>query len=175
MIPPRAQLTIITPGFIVRDRLGVDEIFRFGSQRRVNGNDVRPPKELGKADHFHAHLFCPIGREIGIVRDDAHADALARAWSWLPIWPTPTMPSTLLKSSTPMNLSFSHLPALTDVVACGMRRLMAQIIDIVFGRRDRVAARRVHDDDPRRVAAGVSTLSRPDPARPTTSISPPRQ
>src|SRR5512134_1219014 len=88
---------------------------------------------------------------------------------WLPIWPTPTMPSTLLKSSTPMNLSFSHLPALTDVVACGMRRLMAQIIDIVCSAVVTVFPPGVFMTTmPRRVAAGVSTLSRPDPARPTT-------
>src|SRR4029079_18328121 len=68
-----------------------------------------------------------------------------------------------------MNLFFSHLPALTDVVACGMRRLMAQIIDIVCSAVVTVLPPGVFMTTiPRRVAAGVSTLSRPEPARPMT-------
>ena len=68
-----------------------------------------------------------------------------------------------------MNLSFSHFPALTDVVACGIRRLMAQIIDIVCSAVVTVLPPGVFMTTmPRRVAAGVSTLSRPEPARPTT-------
>ena len=68
-----------------------------------------------------------------------------------------------------MNLSFSHFPAFMDVVACGIRRLMAQIIDIVCSAVVTVLPPGVFMTTmPRRVAAGVSTLSRPEPARPTT-------
>jgi hypothetical protein len=50
-----------------------------------------------------------------------------------------------------------------------MRRLIAQIIDMVCSAVVTVLPPGVFMTTmPRRVAAGVSTLSRPDPARPTT-------
>src|SRR5215208_8390051 len=68
-----------------------------------------------------------------------------------------------------MNLSFSHLPAFMEAVAWGMRRLIAQIIDIVCSAVVTVLPPGVFMTTmPRRVAAGVSTLSKPEPARPTT-------
>ena len=42
--------------------------------------------------------------------------------------PMPTMPSVLLKTSEPVNLPFSHLPAFIEAVACGMERASASIM-----------------------------------------------
>src|SRR5574340_1059977 len=68
-----------------------------------------------------------------------------------------------------MNFSFSHFPALVEAVAWGMRRDMAKIMAIVCSAVVTVLPPGVFITTmPRRVAAGVSTLSKPEPARPTT-------
>ena len=68
-----------------------------------------------------------------------------------------------------MKRFFSHLPAWVEALAAGMSRASAIIsamacsavvIELPIGR--------VHDDDAAAVAAGMSTLSTPMPARPTT-------
>ena len=174
MIPPRAQFDHHA-GLHRRDRLGVDEIFRFGSQRRVNGNDVRPPKELGKADHFHAHLLCPIGREIGIVRDDAHADALRELGQMAADLADPDDAEHFVEELDAHELVFFPLAGLTDVVACGMRRLMAQIIDIVFGRRDCVPPGVFMTTMPGRSPPAYPHCPGPIRHGRRLSISPPRQ
>ena len=65
-------------GFHRSDGLGVDETFRFRRQRRMDGNDVRPPEEFGKVGHLHAHLLGAVGSEVWIVGNHAHADALGK-------------------------------------------------------------------------------------------------
>src|SRR5881397_580682 len=88
---------------------------------------------------------------------------------WLPIWPTPTMPRVLLYSSTPMNRSFSHLAPFIEAVACGILRASARINARVCSAVVTVLPPGVFITTmPRLVAAAVSTLSRPDPARPMT-------
>ena len=74
------------------DRLGVDEIFGFRRQGRVDGNDVCPPEQLGESDHFHTHLFGPIGCQIRIVGNDVHADALGQLGQMTADLPDPDNP-----------------------------------------------------------------------------------
>ena len=79
------------------------------------------------------------------------------------------MPSVLNAISRPWNLLFSHLPPRIDVTACGIflaseasnaKACSAVVTEFPVG----VFITTM----PRRLAAGMSTLSTPIPARPTT-------
>ena len=98
--------------------------------------------------------------------------AWARCATSLPMRPSPTMPSVLPSSSTPSHCERSHRPSFSAAWAWGTLRACARTSAIVCS-----AAETMFDwgalttMTPRRVAASRSTLSRPMPARPTTSSS----
>ncbi len=95
------------------------------------------------------------------------AIAWARFATSRPIRPNPTMPSVLSFNSTPMNLERFHSPFLSDAVAWGILRASASIIAIVCSVAARVFPSGAFATTmPRRVAASVSILSTPAPARP---------
>src|SRR6185437_6232688 len=86
-----------------------------------------------------------------------------------PTLPQPMMPSVLPKISTPRNLFFSHLPARVEASASGICRASASISvmacsAVVIELPNGVFITMM----PRAVAAGISTLSTPMPARPIT-------
>src|SRR5579871_4758568 len=93
----------------------------------------------------------------------------ARSATIAPILPQPMMPSVLPVISTPMKRFFSHLPAWVEASACGIWRASesisvtacsAVVIELPKGVFITMM--------PLAVAAGISTLSTPMPARPTT-------
>ena len=94
---------------------------------------------------------------------------MARSATIDPMFPQPMMPSVLLKISTPMNLFFSHLPARVDASASGIWRASASISEIACSAVVIELPNGVFITmTPRAVAAGMSTLSTPMPARPIT-------
>src|SRR5262245_8425621 len=95
--------------------------------------------------------------------------AIARRAISVPTRPIPRMPSVLLYSSTPSYRWRSHFPARTLASACGMARAMltrsekaCSAVEIVFPPGVFITI------TPHWVAALISTLSTPTPARPTT-------
>ena len=93
----------------------------------------------------------------------------ARSATIEPILPQPMMPSVLLKSSTPMKRFFSHLPAWVEALASGIWRASAIISEIACSAVVMALPNGVFITTmPRAVAAGMSTLSTPMPARPMT-------
>ena len=93
----------------------------------------------------------------------------ARSATIEPMLPQPMTPSVLPKISTPRNLFFSHLPARVEASASGICRAndsisviacSAVVIELPNGVFITMM--------PRAVAAGMSTLSTPMPARPIT-------
>ena len=100
--------------------------------------------------------------------------ARARWATRAPTRPRPTTPRVLPCSSTPSHLDRSHLPATRAEWAWGMLRAWANRRAMACS-----AAERMFDwgalttITPRSVAAVTSTLSRPMPARPTTTRSVP--
>ena len=83
--------------------------------------------------------------------------------------PQPMMPSVLAVISTPMKRFFSHLPAWVEASAAGIWRASANIMAMACSAVViELPNGRVHHDDAAAVAAGMSTLSTPMPARPTT-------
>jgi hypothetical protein len=94
---------------------------------------------------------------------------IARLATIEPILPHPMMPSVLLVISTPMKRFFSHLPACVEESACGICRASASMSVIacsavVIELPNGVFITMM----PLAVAAGMSTLSTPIPARPIT-------
>ena len=86
-----------------------------------------------------------------------------------PILPQPMTPSVLPVSSTPMKRFFSHLPAWVEASADGICRASANISAIACSAVVIELPNGVFITmTPRAVAAGMSTLSTPMPARPTT-------
>jgi hypothetical protein len=83
--------------------------------------------------------------------------------------PQPITPNVLPVISTPMKRFFSHLPAWVDASACGLSRASASISvmacsAVVIELPNGVFITMM----PFAVAAGISTLSTPMPARPIT-------
>ncbi len=79
------------------------------------------------------------------------------------------MPSVLPVISTPMKRFFSHLPACVEASALGIWRASANISAIACSAVVIELPNGVFITmTPRAVAAGMSTLSTPMPARPTT-------
>ena len=84
------------------------------------------------------------------------------------------MPSVLSWSSTPSHRERFHSPARRSRSACGMLRACASSSAMVCSAADSTFDCGAFTTmTPRRVAASTSTLSRPMPARPTTTSSSP--
>ena len=85
------------------------------------------------------------------------------------MFPQPMMPSTLPVISTPMKRFFSHLPACVDWSAAGICRAQANSIAMACSAVVMELPKGVFITMmPFAVAAGMSTLSTPMPARPMT-------
>ena len=98
--------------------------------------------------------------------------ARARSATSLPMRPRPAMPSVLSASSTPSQRLRSQRPATSAAWAWGTLRAWASSSAMVCSAADTMLlCGALTTITPRRVAASVSTLSRPIPARPTTSRS----
>ena len=98
--------------------------------------------------------------------------ARARSATSLPMRPRPAMPSVLSASSTPSQRLRSQRPATSAAWAWGTLRAWASSSAMVCSAAETMLlCGALTTITPRRVAASVSTLSRPIPARPTTSRS----
>ena len=92
----------------------------------------------------------------------------ARRATSVPTFPSPTMPSVLLRTSTPKKRLFSHLPALVLLFAVGICRARAISIAMVCSAAATILpVGELTTMMPCRVAVSVSILSTPTPARPT--------
>ena len=93
----------------------------------------------------------------------------ARSTTIEPMLPAPITPSVLPVISTPMKRFFSHLPACVEASACGICRASASISVIACSAVVIELPKGVFITMmPFAVAAGISTLSTPMPARPIT-------
>ena len=85
------------------------------------------------------------------------------------MFPIPTTPSTLPRSSLPRNFFFSHLPASVETVAAGIMRARPSMRAKVCSATETALPPGVFiTSTPAAVAAARSTLSTPTPARPIT-------
>ena len=98
--------------------------------------------------------------------------AMARWATSLPMRPRPMTPRVLSASSTPVQRLRSQRPCTSAAWAWGMLRAWANSSAMVCSAADRMFdCGALTTITPRSVAAPTSTLSRPIPARPTTTMS----
>ena len=134
-----------------------------------SGDEVGARQQLVELDLLDAELA---GALVATGRDRRRALIFrpsARSATIAPILPQPITPSVLPVSSTPMNRFFSHLPAWVEASASGIWRASANIramacSAVVIELPNGVFMTTM----PFAVAAGMSTLSTPMPARPMT-------
>ena len=133
------------------------------------------PHQLVEVDQVDVELPGPLRRDEGVVGDEPHAERAGPLRHELADAPEPDDAEHLVGQldALPLRLR-SQRPAVSAAWACGTLRAWARSSAIVCS-----AAERMFDCGafttitPRSVAASTSTLSRPMPARPTTTRSVP--
>ena len=151
-------------------RLGVDDVLGLLGERRVQRDEIGAPEQLVELDLLDAEIAARApATGTDRRRSPSCAGRCARSATIEPILPQPMTPSVLPVISTPMKRFFSHLPAWVEASACGIWRASASISVIacsavVIELPNGVFITMM----PLAVAAGMSTLSTPMPARPIT-------
>ena len=130
------------------DRLRIDEALGLRRQRRVDRDDICTPEEFIQRHHSDAHLLRALFRQIGIVGDDAHADPLRQLREMAADLPDPDDAEHFVEEFNAHEFVFFPLPGLHG--GGGLGNTPAHRPDHrhrVFGRRDGIAARRIHHHD----------------------------
>ena len=167
--PPRAQLTIRTP-FLVLARFSADRMLRVWSVSGV----CSVMKSARASSSSSVTLVTPSSTARSSVRNGSNATTFifspsARSATIEPMLPAPISPSVLPVTSTPMKRFFSHLPACVEASASGSWRASANISAMACSAVVIELPNGVFiTTTPLALAAGMSTLSTPIPARPTT-------
>ena len=167
IIPPRAQLMIRTPSFIVAIESllimclvsfisGVCTVIKSETRKSSSKDMTSTPSSFARSRLMY-----------GSYVTHFISSALARFAISCPIRPKPTIPRTLSFSSTPINCERFHSPLFTDALACGILRASEKIIASVCSHAARVFPEGAFATiTPRFVAASRSILSTPAPALP---------
>ena len=146
--PPRAQLMMRTPSFILAIACGVDDVPGLVGQRRVQRDEVGAGEKLVELDLLDAELRRAVLRQERVVGDDMHlqADAARRDDR-----------ADIAAADDAERLAGdldAHEAVLLPLAGMGrgvgLRDLAGQREhhrDGMLGGGDRIAERRVHDDD----------------------------
>jgi len=127
MSPPRAQLMMRTPFFILNSALAsmtffVDSVSGACSEMKSARSNSSSSSTLSMPSAFARSSVRKGSKVITfILRPKARSATIE------PILPQPRMPSVLPDSSTPMKRFFSHLPARVERSAAGISRASANI------------------------------------------------
>ncbi len=154
-------------------QLLADQAHRLGRLGQVHGEEVGLGHDPVEGQQLDGHLAGrDPARRTGRRRRSASRTPGPAGRPACRSGPSPTTPRVLLASSTPSHRDRSHRPAVRAAWAWGTLRAWARSNAMVCS-----AAEIMFDCGafttitPRRVAASTSTLSRPMPARPTTTRS----
>jgi len=158
-----------TPFFILAIAPASMMFLVFSVSGRMQGDEVGALEEIVELDLLDADILGALRRQERIERDHAHAQAQrAVGDDRTDIAATDDAEHLAgdLDAHEAVLLPFAGLRG-----RIGLRDFARQRQhqgDRMLGGRDRIAERRVHHDDAFAVAAGISTLSTPIPARPIT-------
>ena len=163
------------PGLGVREHFGVHEADRVGRLRRVDRHEVGDRDELGhRLGELHAELAGPIGAHERVVGDEPHPE---RVRTLRDEHTDPTEADDAERLAVQLDaFPLRAIPPPGLQIGVGLRhvaRLREQQRHRVLGRREDVRLGAFTTITPRWVASATSTLSRPMPARPTTTRSVP--
>ena len=173
-IPPRPALISRRPGFACASTAAFDESDRLRRLGRVDRDEVGGREQfLDRRNELHADLPGALGVHERVEGDEPHAERRGRAGR------RARRPArgrrcraSCRGARRPPTATGSTCRRVRSVCACGTLRACASSSAIVCS-----AAERMFDCGafttitPRRVASATSTLSRPIPARPTTTRS----
>jgi hypothetical protein len=135
----------------------------------VQGDEIGAGEQIVELHLLDAEIERALGRQEGVEGDDAHAQADAALGDDAADIAAADHAERLAGDLDAHEAVLLPLAGLRRGVGGGdFARQREHQRDGVFGRRDRIAEGRVHDDDAPAVAAGMSTLSTPMPARPMT-------
>ena len=168
-IPPRAALTRRLPGFIWASWRGPirPRVFSVSGAWTV----MKSARPRSSSRPTSSTLNCS-ARSCGTTGSKAItsiSNPCARLATSVPMLPRPTMPSVFPRISTPVKRARCHSPRRTEASACGIQRATASSSPIVCSAAAVMLPRGAFTTRmPRRVAASISMLSTPTPARPTT-------
>mmetsp|Transcript_16067 Transcript_16067/g.34879 ORF Transcript_16067/g.34879 Transcript_16067/m.34879 type:complete len:251 (-) Transcript_16067:28-780(-) len=171
MMPPRAQFTMRTPGFIVAIVLVLIMFFVSSSRGtwmvRKSALAIASAAETGSMSSLRA---ASAGKR-GSYPTTFILYACMRETTSRPTRPSPSTPRVLPSSSTPMYFLRSHLPAFIDMSPWATLRARLAISAQVCSAAETVFPPGVFITTmPLRVAAVQSMLSTPVPARPIHCI-----
>ncbi len=141
--------------FLVLSVSGVWKVIKSARARRSSSSTFSTPRSSARSgDRNGSNAITFMRRPI------------ARSATIEPMLPQPMIPSVLLVISTPLKRFFSHLPACVEASAAGIWRASANISAIACSAVVIELPKGVFITiTPLAVAAGISTLSTPMPAR----------
>ena len=166
MIPPRAQLKISAVSFISLNCSVEIECSVSG----VSGTWIVITSALVNTSSMFSYNSTPMflatsGGKYGSYAIASISNALHLFTTWDPILPIPITPRVLFLSSIPINAFFSHFPALVDLSAIAILRIVLKMSPIVCSATViEVDSGALTTIIPFWVAAFTSTLSTPTPA-----------
>eukprot|EP00162_Nutomonas_longa_P009149 comp19051_c0_seq1/m.35266 comp19051_c0_seq1/g.35266 ORF comp19051_c0_seq1/g.35266 comp19051_c0_seq1/m.35266 type:complete len:544 (+) comp19051_c0_seq1:535-2166(+) len=167
MMPPRAQLMKRTPSL---------HFFMDSSLKRLRVSSVSGQWRVIKSEFVMSSSSLtgsmPYMRAISLLMSGSNPMVrMPRLWhvaaTLRPMWPRPRMPIVFPATSTPVYFLRSHFPAFIEACAAGTFLASDMSSEIVISAADAVFPPGVFMTMiPRLVAASMSTLSTPVPARP---------
>lgn len=135
----------------------------------MHGDVVRPFEEGIQVDLFDAELFEPFFRDVRVITDGLHFHSLHAFGNARTDTADADDADSLVLELDACKVLRSQLPAMSELWACGMWRVMAMIMAQVCSVAASVLEVGVLTTTmPRDVALFKSMLSTPTPARPTT-------
>ena len=156
--------------FFVRAKLSADRIFLVCAVKGVWSVMMSARASKSSSSTFSTpRSIARSGDKKGSYAITRICAPMARLATMAPIFPHPIIPSILPVISTPIKRFFSHFPACVDASADGIWRANANIMAIACSAVVLELPNGVFITmTPFAVAAGISTLSTPMPARPMT-------
>ena len=153
-----------------RELLGADHAGRLGRLRHVDRDEVALLEQLVEREQLHAELLRAGARDVGVVGDDAHAERLqARGDERADAAEADDADGLLEELGAGVRADASTAPARATACAAGMWRARLRMWPTVSSAAEMMfEVGALTTMTPAVVAALMSTLSSPTPARATT-------
>jgi len=142
-------------GLAARQRINAEDVVRAVGQRRVQRQEVRLRQDLVDLEQFDAERLGDLGRQEGVEAEDAHAEGLGADRDVAPDASQPDDPAGLAVQLDAHQPFLVPLAGAHPRIGCGdVAAQRQQHRQRVLGRRQRVLARRVHDQHAARGGGG---------------------
>ncbi len=149
MIPPSRGVDDAEPGLRSCEKVAPDEAHGLRGLRQVHRDEVRLVHELVEREHLDVHVPCTVGRHVGVVRAQPHAESESALRDECAHPAEPDDPERLAVQLHAFPLGPLPPAGYEGLVRLGnVAGLREQKGEGVLGRRQDVRLRRVHDHHP---------------------------